>query len=270
MESSTFLARLPAASRWLPVLLVAAAAASWAVTGLRMAGMSSEPWMDPGPVGFYIGVWVVMMAAMMLPSTVPMTAMYDRMRLARRERDAGAPADATALFVAGYLVAWTAAGVVAYTLLALARGQDGAGLDWSGTGHALAGAVILLAAAWQLTPLKASCLRRCRGPLSFLMRNWRDGRAGALRLGVVHGGWCLGCCWALMLLLFAVGIMSLGWMALVAALIAFEKLWPHQRVATFTVAAVLLVLGVAVLAAPKAVPGLAVPGEHAPAGMHLD
>jgi predicted metal-binding membrane protein len=120
----------------------------------------------------------------------------------------------------------------------------------------VAAAVVAGAALYQLTPLKNACLTRCRGPLMFVMENWRPGSWGALRMGLVHGAWCVGCCWALMAALFALGVMSLGWMALIAGLIAAEKLWPSRVVANYGVAAVLLFLAVALAVDPSVVPGM--------------
>ena len=117
------------------------------------------------------------------------------------------------------------------------------------------------AAVYQLTPLKDVCLRKCRNPLTFLMHGWRPGRIGALRMGVEHGGWCIGCCWALMAALFALGVMSIGWMALIAAFIALEKLLPWKTVASGVVTVALVGLAIGVLAAPEDVPGLTVPGS---------
>lgn len=234
--------------------LVALAAVAWWLSDRRMSGMSgSGP--ELGGVAFYVGVWVLMMAAMMFPSITPMVVVYDRLRRARRARDGAAPgAEATALFVGGYLVTWTAAGLAAYAVIALGHSLDVGALAWDRLGNEVVAAVVLAGAAYQLTPLKEVCLRHCRGPFSFVLEQWREGRVGALRMGTVHGGWCVGCCWALMATLFAVGIMSVGWMAFVAALIAIEKLLPAP--ASRSVAAVLLVLGLAILVAPDAVPGL--------------
>jgi uncharacterized membrane protein YgcG len=122
-----------------------------------------------------------------------------------------------------------------------------------------AGAIVVAAAVYQLTPLKDVCLRHCRSPFWFLMRHWRPGRYGALRMGMVHGGWCVGCCWALMAALFALGVMSLGWMAFIAAQNAVEKLLPWKEVANRGIAVLLLVLGVAVAFSPGSVPGLTLP-----------
>jgi predicted metal-binding membrane protein len=129
-----------------------------------------------------------------------------------------------------------------------------------GAGRWLAGGTLVAAAAYELTPLKDMCLTKCRTPLGFLLGSWRDGARGALEMGARHGAWCVGCCWALMASLFALGVMSLAWMAFVAALIAFEKTVPWGRAATFATAALLLVLGVLLIAAPDAIRGLTVPG----------
>ena len=132
---------------------------------------------------------------------------------------------------------------------------------WDRAGRWVAGATLIVAAAYELTPLKDVCLGKCRSPLGFLLGSWRDGRVGGLRMGVSHGGWCIGCCWALMASLFALGLMSLVWMALVAGLIAFEKLIPSRRAATYGTAGVLLVLGLLLLTAPDVIPGLTIPGN---------
>ena len=134
-------------------------------------------------------------------------------------------------------------------------------LAWDRAGRWVAGIKLLVAAVYELTPLKDICLGKCRSPLGFLLGSWRESRLGAAQMGVKHGGWCLGCCWALMASLFALGVMSVAWMAFVAALIAIEKLLPWRRVATYGTAAVLLALGVLILAAPDAVPGLTIPGH---------
>jgi predicted metal-binding membrane protein len=219
-----------------------------------MAGMDEGPGTHLGALGWFLGVWVVMMAAMMFPSVAPTVALYSRMT--RR----GAPG-APLAFAAGYLLTWTAAGLLAYGVLDLGRTLLGAGLAWDEAGRWVAGGTVILAALYELTPLKDVCLAKCRSPLGFLLGAWREGPRGALGMGVRHGAWCVGCCWALMAALFALGVMSLAWMALVAALIAIEKTLPWKRAATYGTAAVLLVLGALLLAAPDAIPGLTVPGD---------
>jgi predicted metal-binding membrane protein len=128
----------------------------------------------------------------------------------------------------------------------------------------VAGATLLAAAIYELTPFKNVCLAKCRSPLGFLLTSWRNGPTGALRMGAAHGAWCVGCCWALMAALFALGIMSVAWMAFVAGLIAVEKIVPWRRVATWGTAGLLLGLGVLMLAAPSAIPGLTIPSGGMP------
>jgi predicted metal-binding membrane protein len=228
------------------------AAVAWWSTAERMRGMDEGPGSDLGALGWFLSVWVVMMAAMMFPSVSPTVALYARMV---RLRTPAAPL----LFAAGYLATWTAAGLLAYAIFDLGRTLLGGELAWDGAGHWLAGGILVVAAAYELTPLKDVCLTHCRSPLGFLLGHWRDGHRGALVMGARHGAWCVGCCWALMASLFALGVMSLAWMAFVAALIALEKTLPWGRVVTYGTAAVLLALGVALLVAPEAVPGLTIP-----------
>jgi predicted metal-binding membrane protein len=234
-------------------LLFALAAFAWWATVDRMAGMDAGPGTDLGGLGWFVGIWVVMMAAMMFPSVSPAVALYSRMR---RGRDAVAPL----LFAGGYLAVWSAAGVGAYGVFRGGRALLGDQLAWDSGGRWLAGGVLLAAALYELTPLKNVCLSKCRTPLGYLMGSWRDGRAGALRMGAGHGAWCLGCCWALMAALFALGVMSIAWTAVVAGVIALEKTLPYRRTAVWGVAAFLLVLAVAVVAFPHDLPGLTIPG----------
>jgi predicted metal-binding membrane protein len=140
-------------------------------------------------------------------------------------------------------------------------------LSWDRAGRWVAGATLVVAAVYELTPLKDVCLGKCRSPLGFLLGAWKGGWSGALSMGAKHGAWCVGCCWALMASLFALGVMSIAWMAVVAGLIAVEKVVPWRRVAVYGTAAALLALGVVVLAAPKALPGLTIPGSHPMGGM---
>jgi predicted metal-binding membrane protein len=167
------------------------------------------------------------------------------------------------VFAGGYLLTWSVAGIGAFALAVAGREIAGDVLAWDRAGRFAAGATLVVAAVYELTPLKDVCLGKCRSPLGFLLGSWRDGVSGALRLGVKHGAWCVGCCWALMAGLFALGVMSVAWMAFVAALIAAEKTLPWRRAATLGTAAVLLVLGVLLLAAPDAIPGLTIPGRDA-------
>jgi predicted metal-binding membrane protein len=156
---------------------------------------------------------------------------------------------------------------LAYGLIVAGRELDPAFLAWDEAGRWVTGGVIVVAGVYQLTPWKEACLVKCRGPMMFLAERWRRGRAGALELGARHGAWCLGCCWALMAALFAVGVMSLGWMAVIAAFIAGEKLLPWPRASRYTVAVALVILGLAVAIVPGDVPGFSEPSGQ---GMHDD
>jgi predicted metal-binding membrane protein len=237
----------------LVAFLVGLAAVAWWSTIRAMADMGASPGADLGALGWFIGVWVVMMAAMMLPAVSPTVALYARMT---RQRSPSRPV----AFASGYLAVWGAAGIGAYALYALGRHAFGGQLAWQAGGRWLAGTVLVVAALYELTPLKDVCLGKCRSPFGFLMGTWRDGVGGAFAMGSRHAAWCVGCCWALMAALFALGVMSILWMAVVAALITIEKLVPWRRVAVWSTTLLLLALALGVLAAPGSVPGFVVPG----------
>jgi predicted metal-binding membrane protein len=226
-----------------------------------MAGMNAGPGTDPGTLGFYTLSWVVMMAAMMFPSIVPMVLTFSAIQRRRRARAVVARGVSTNLFTAGYLLSWTVAGLAAYGAFVGVRSLSIGALRWSHGGRYVAGAVLLAAAAYQLTPAKDACLRRCRGPLDFVLEHWREGGLGALRMGALHGAWCVGCCWMLMAALFALGLMSVTWMVVVAAAIAAEKLLPRPATVNRAVATGLAALGIALIASPASVPALVVPGS---------
>jgi predicted metal-binding membrane protein len=230
------------------------AALAWWSTAERMGGMDDGPGTDLGAVGWFLGAWIVMMAAMMLPSVSPTVALYARMARS-------GPRTAPSVFASGYLATWAAAGLGAYGVFKLGEALLGNELAWDGAGRWLAGGTLLLAAAYELTPMKDVCLGKCRSPPGFLLSAWRGGPRGAFEMGALHGAWCVGCCWALMASLFALGVMSLAWMAFAAALIALEKTVPFGRAITYATAALLVVLGLALLATPDAVPGLIIPDD---------
>jgi predicted metal-binding membrane protein len=248
--------------------VLSAAAIAWLLTRNRMLGMDAGPGTDPGSLGFYTTSWVVMVAAMMFPSILPMVLTFATIQGRRRDRGAIGRATSTWIFVAGYLVAWTCFGLAAYGLYVGLRSLAIPALSWHHGGRYVAGAVLIAAAAYQLTPAKDACLRRCRGPLDFLRPRWREGAAGALRMGVVHGAWCVGCCWALMASLFALGLMSITWMIVIAALIAAEKLLPSKVSVNRSVTSVLLVLALGVALLPARLPGLTIPDSQAAGAMH--
>ena len=237
------------------VLLLAAGVAWWS-TAVRMAGMDAGPGTSLGALGWFTGVWALMMAAMMLPSLAPTAAVYAT--LTRRREPSR-----WLLFAGGYLLVWSAAGVLAYGLFELGKDLFAGDLAWRADGRWLTAGVLALAAVYQLTPLKHACLARCRSPQQLLAGRRLGGRPSALAMGVRSGRWCIGCSGALMVALFALGVMSLTWMALVAALVVFEKLGPWLRAASAATALVLVALTVGIVASPHEIPGLVVPGSHA-------
>jgi len=181
-------------------VVAAVAAAAWLAL-LRLPALPMEGVV--APAGF-LGGWTVMMAAMMLPSAAPLVRLY-----------AATAARTTPALVAGYLLVWAAVGVPAYV-------ADVA----FGPSATIAGAVLVAAGVYQLSPLKHACLSRCRTPLGFMVARWRRGTGGALRLGAEHGAYCVGCCWGLMAVLVVAGSMGLAWAALIATSVAAEKLLP--------------------------------------------
>jgi len=238
----------------LVAVLFGLAAIGWWWTVDQMHGMDDGPWTELGTLGWFLGVWIVMMAAMMFPSVSPTVALYARMTSARS-------GVLPLLFAVGYLVTWATAGAVAFGLAFAGARATGDVLAWDRAGRWVAGATLIVAAAYELTPLKDACLGKCRSPLGLLLGSWRDGRSGAVRMGMKNGAWCVGCCWALMASFFALGVMSIVWMTVIAGLIAIEKTLPWRRVATYGTTAVLLALGLLLLAAPHAVPGLTIPAS---------
>jgi predicted metal-binding membrane protein len=249
--------------------LLALGALAWLLTRQRMLGMDAGPGTDPGSLGFYVVSWVVMMAAMMFPSIAPMVLTFGFVQRRRRDRGAVDRVVSSWVFVAGYLLTWTVFGLAAYGLYVGVRSLSIGELSWHRGGPYLAGGVLLAAAIYQLTPVKDACLSRCRAPLDFVLTHWHEGPSGALRMGVVHGAWCVGCCWGLMAALFALGVMSVPWMVAIAGLIALEKLLPRKELANRLVATTLVALAFGVSLAPQHVPGLTLPDSpQARAAMH--
>jgi predicted metal-binding membrane protein len=188
------------------------------------AWMMEATW-DGGYLALVFLMWAVMMVAMMLPSALPSILIFQR--AIRNDPTVRSPARRMFAFAAGYVVAWSLFSVAA-TLLqwglaeaALLSPMMVSVSPWLG------GAILIAAGLYQWTPLKSSCLRHCRSPLAFLVEHWQPGIPGALRLGMRHGLYCIGCCWALMLLLFVGGVMSLLWIAGITAFVLLEKLAPH-------------------------------------------
>jgi predicted metal-binding membrane protein len=232
-------------------LLLALAAVAWVAT-VDNAGDMSEMVQGLAQVGVampfdmsglvFLGMWVTMMTAMMLPTVAPIVLLH---RMVVRRRGAG-PAP-TVAFVGGYLAVWAAVGIVPLAaLLAFREIADGAG--WVSR---TAGVVLVVAGAYQFTRWKDSCIRACRSPLTFLAtHDFGTGLTGVLRAGASHGLYCFGCCWALMAVLFVVGLMNLAWMAVIAAIFLAEKNWRHGVGLTKVVGAAVIALGLAVLVHP--------------------
>ncbi len=239
-----------------------AALAAWIVTVDRMRGMDAGPGTDLGGLGWFVGIWVTMMAAMMLPSVAPMVLAFARISRQRHRRGHVALVPSS-VFMAGYLGAWTMYGLLAYGAFRLLTGMGSGFLAWDSAGPYVAGGSIAAAGIYQLTPLKAICLRHCRGPVHFVLNHWREGRLGALRMGARHGLYCVGCCWGLMVTLFALGVMSIVWMATIAAVILVEKVFPYGVPLSRVFALGLVAFAIWVSVAPATVPGLTQPGSPA-------
>lgn len=236
--------------------VLAAAGAAWWVTAARMAGMDAAPGTSLGTLGWFTGAWTVMMAAMMLPSLAPVATAFAT--TARRP-----DIRPGLLFATGYLLVWALAGLLAYALFALGKDVYARQLAWRSGGRWLATGVLGVSALYELSPLKRACLAHCRRAprsvqISRVERRW-VGFAAGLR----NGRWCVGASWGLMAALFALGVMNLTWMALIAALVTVEKLSPRPIVATTVTACVLGALAVGLIASPRDVPGLVVPAGHA-------
>ncbi|HEX6701638.1 MAG TPA: DUF2182 domain-containing protein [Gaiellaceae bacterium] len=227
-------------------VIAASALAAWIVSVTRMRGMDMGPGTDLGGLGWFLGIWVTMMAAMMLPSAMPMVLLFGH--VAARQTASRGVLGPTAVFVAGYLGVWTAFGIVAFGLARLVRDLEPGFV--AGHGRLVAGAAIVTAGLYQVTALKRLCLRHCRSPLAFLVGHWRDGGLGAIAMGAAHGAYCVGCCTGLMLILFALGVMSLPWMAVVAALVFAEKVLPAGDRLSPLIAVGLVALGLWVAVQP--------------------
>lgn len=218
-----------------------------------MAGMSSSGWTWSSLLTFVVA-WGVMMAAMMFPAAAPMLLLYGSVARGRRAR--GGAFVPTWVFAAGYLLVWIGAGVATWALVQL--GSDVAGrfgvADRARWAPIALGGVLLGAGLYQFTALKGMCLRQCQSPVGFVMTHWRDGYRGALRMGLVHGLFCLGCCWALFAVLVAAGVMSLAWMLLLTLLVFLEKVFPQIEWGPRAIGVGLIGLGVVVMAGTVAMP----------------
>lgn len=243
------LAQMPAMDAMAPAAAPAEPMGGSAMTGMGPMAMEGDGGLDPGlRLVVFLGMWVSMMAAMMLPAAAPMILTFGA--ISRGQRQAGGAFVPTWVFVAGYLAVWTSFGVYAWGMGELGEGMRRAAPAVSELGPRLGALAMLAAGLYQLTPLKQRCLAHCRSPLQFVLHGWRAGILGALRMGIEHGLWCLGCCWVLFVLLVVVGLASLPWMGVMTLIICAEKLLPRGEAVSRGVAAALLLLGVAVLLEP--------------------
>jgi predicted metal-binding membrane protein len=212
--------------------------------------MDPDPW-SPAQALLMFAMWWVMMVAMMVPTAAPTILLFATIK--RRQATADSPVIPSWLFLAGYLVIWAGFSLVAVSAQwALEQSGLLSGMMAS-TSNLLAGIILLAAGLYQLTPIKRACLRYCQNPLLFLSQYWRPGALGALRMGFRHGGYCVGCCWFLMGLLFVGGVMNLVWIAAVAIYVGLEKMVARSRWLSSAVGAGLIVAGGIVLAGGLAV-----------------
>jgi predicted metal-binding membrane protein len=231
---------------WLYLLRMASSmSGASTMPGMEMAAPMSHAW-GWVEVGALIVMWSVMMVAMMMPAAAPMILMFAAIH--RRRQAEGRPAVPTAIFVLGYLAIWTVFSVVAALAQAGLHAAAWLSPAMAATSPALAGGLLVAAGLFQLTPLKRACLAACRSPLSFLMSRWREGAGGAFAMGVRHGLYCLGCCWALMTLLFVAGVMNVLWVAAIAVAVLVEKVVPRGDLVGRLAGVVLLAVGVVLIA----------------------
>lgn len=228
--------------------------AAWAVlisrrgdTGSMSAGLT----MGMG-AALFLAIWVVMMMAMMFPAIAPMVLMFAQVQAGKRQQ--GFPAVSTWVFAGAYLAVWGAVGILAYVAAMGAQALGNSIPSISESGPRFGGLLLVSAGVYQLTPLKRVCLGRCRSPLTFILTSWRDGVAGALRMGVSHGLYCLGCCWLLFAILFPLGMTNIALLAVVTLLIFAEKSLPYGARLSWVIAGVLIVYGAAVLISPNVLP----------------
>ena len=237
-------------------LLLALAAMAWAFLAWQVVGADMDMAMASPTMGMraplFLAIWVVMMIAMMFPTAAPMILTFHKVQASKRDRDQTFVA--TWVFVAGYMLVWTLSGIVAYSG-ALGAEAIAARVPLSPACAArIGGGVLVAAGLYQFTPLKDRCLSKCRTPIGFIMTSWRDGVAGALRMGFLHGAFCLGCCWLLFVILFPLGVMNIAAMAVITLVIFAEKTSPWGRSVARGTAAALVAYGAVVLIAPRMLP----------------
>jgi predicted metal-binding membrane protein len=222
----------------------------WLGTGFDMSAMMSPhfiPW-TAAHFAFMFAMWLVMMIGMMTPSVAPMVLLY--VAVGRSSAGAGQPLSSAGAFVAGYLLAWTAFSAAATILQWLLESRAVITPMMGGGSRVLAGSVLIAAGVYQWLPVKQSCLAQCRAPLSFVQRHggFQPGSWGSLRLGVLHGGYCIGCCWMLMILLLAFGVMNFYWIAGLMIFVLIEKVIPYAEMVSRVAGLAAIAAGVALMA----------------------
>jgi predicted metal-binding membrane protein len=236
--------------------LLVLAAAAWAVlvwqsSTTGMDHVENMLTMDMG-VALFLAVWLAMMVAMMFPTAAPMILTFAHVQ--QRKERSGKPFVPTWVFVSSYLAIWTAFGALAYAA-ALGATELASGSMWVMDNAArIGGGVLVLAGLYQLSPLKEICLSKCRAPMAFVLTSWRDGYAGALRMGLEHGLYCLGCCWLFFVIVFPLGMMNVAVLAAIVLVIFAEKALPFGERAKQLAAAALLAYGTLVILMPEALP----------------
>jgi len=192
---------------------------------MKMSGPDLSSWPLATIVPLFL-MWAIMMVAMMLPSALPMILTFAA--VARNRQQLGRPYVPMSIFVLGYVVVWCAFSVVAAVSQWWLHRHAFLSASMVSRSGWLGGSLLVVAGVFQFTPLKQTCLKHCRGPLAFIMTRWGEGNAGAFRMGLEHGAFCAGCCWALMALLFVVGVMNVGWIAALTLLVCLEKMLPTR------------------------------------------
>ncbi len=232
--------------------LLVLAGAAWAVLAWQGAEMDDMSLTMGMSAPLFIALWVVMMVAIMFPTAAPMILMFARIHNSKRDR--GQNFVPTWVFTSAYLLVWSATGIAAYAIAVAGDALAGESTWVMDNAPRIGGGLLVFAGVYQLTPLKDICLSKCRTPVSFLMNSWRVGYAGAFRMGLDHGVFCLGCCWLLFLILFPLGMMNIIVLALITALIFAEKSLPVGRQAARAAALALVVYGAVVIFEPGALP----------------
>lgn len=254
MSATTVEYPLPRERNLIIAVLLALSAAAWAVIIWR-SSTADDDMMGPtmgldGPV--FLAIWIAMMVAMMFPTAMPMILTYSRVQAGKAARDQNAVP--VGIFVCAYLVVWVVFGAAAFAAASAGEALADRSMWVMDNAARIGGVVLIVAGLYQLSPMKRICLSKCRSPMSWLLNSWHDGRSGALRMGLEHGTYCLGCCWLLFVILFPLGMMNIAAMALLTALIFAEKSLPISGVTSNLAALGLIGYGAFVLAAPAMLP----------------